>query len=65
MREAGVVEHFEVIGVKLFGDDAYRDPGMPPPWAMKAELGKLLSTIVAEVWNKARKLAGISAARGL
>lgn len=54
MDAARVVELFEVIGVTLFGDDTYHDPDVRRP-ILKAELYKLISTIVARIWNLACK----------
>lgn len=54
MDAAHVAEVFGVIGVELFGDDAYRDPDVPRP-ILKEELSKLISAIIVQIWNKARK----------
>ncbi|KAN0128350.1 P-loop containing nucleoside triphosphate hydrolase protein [Lactarius tabidus] len=54
MGEAGISEIFGLIGVKLFGDDTYRDPDVMRP-LIKEELSKLISSIVAHIWHKMRK----------
>jgi hypothetical protein len=54
MEDAGVSEVFGVIAEKLFGEDAFRDPYVTRP-IVKEELGRLISTIVAHIWNRMRK----------
>lgn len=56
MTQAGVEVIFPAIGMELFGDDAYRDPDVAHP-ILKEELTKLVSAIVAQIWNKVRKKA--------
>ena len=54
MDVARVMELYGIIGVELFGEDTYRDPDIPCP-ILKEELAKLISAIVVQIWNKARK----------
>ena len=57
MDEACASDAYVTIGVALFGDDAFRDPNMPRP-ILKEEIGKFISALVAQIWNKIRKRAG-------
>lgn len=54
MDDAGVSEVFSVIAENLFGEDAFRDIHVPRP-IVKDELNRLISTILAHVWNNMRK----------
>jgi hypothetical protein len=54
MDEVGVTEVFGVIGERLFGDDAFRDPDVMRP-ILKEEISKFISSLVAHVWNNMRK----------
>lgn len=54
MEDAGVSELFSVIAENLFGEQAFRDPRVARP-IVKEELNRLVSTILAHIWNKLRK----------
>lgn len=54
MEDAIISEVFSVIAERLFGEDAFRDPEVARP-IVKEELNRLISTIVANIWNKLRK----------
>src|SRR6266702_1342796 len=54
MEEAVVTDVYSAIAVKLFGEDAFWDPHVARP-IVKEELNKLISTVVAHIWNKMRK----------
>ena len=54
MEEAGASEIFSVIGDRIFGDNAFRDPDVPRP-LLKDELTKFISSVLAHVWNNMRK----------
>ena len=51
MDAAGVHEIFGIMGERLFGEEAFRDPVLARP-IMKEELNKLVSSIVAHIWHK-------------
>ena len=55
MEAAGVQEIFGVMGERLFGEEAFRDPTLARP-LMKEELTRLVSSIVAHIWSKNRGL---------
>jgi hypothetical protein len=54
MDDAGVTELFSVIGERIFGDAAFRDPDVMRP-LLKEELTKFVSSVVSNIWNKMRK----------
>ena len=58
MEDAGVFDLMTLIAGKFFGDDAFRDPGVPRP-IVKEELRLFLSSFLAHLWNNMRRRVGL------